>query len=113
MTRAKARHKDFGRPVNTDELEPVTFDLYGETYTCYKQIHGVTLLRFVKDANSEDGAKAPEAMLGIFERVMPPEEYKKFEALCNDPETVVPVDTLGEIIGWLLEIYADRPTKRS
>ncbi len=115
MTKAKTaqRHKDFGRPVKIEELEPVTFDLYGETFNCYKQIHGVTLLRFVKEANSEDGSRATDAMLSIFERVLPNEEYVRFETLCNDPDTVVPVDTLGEIIGWLMEVYSERPTKQS
>ena len=117
MTKAKAkataRHKDFGAPVDMDAMEPVAFDLYGETFNCYKQIHGVTLLRFVKQANSEEGAAAVEAMLGIFERVMPKAEYERFEELCNDDTKVVPVETLGDIIGWLMEIYAERPTKQS
>lgn len=115
MTKSKSatRHKDFGSPVNQDELEPVFFELYGQRFDCYKQIHGVTLLRFVKEANSDDGARATEAMLSIFERVLPKDEYARFESLCNDPETVVPVDTLGEIIGWLMEVYSDRPTKQS
>lgn len=107
------RHKDFGAPVQMEELEPVTFNLYNETFHCYKQIHGVTLLRFVKEANSEDGAAAVSAMLGVFERVMPKDEFKRFETLCEDPDTVVPVETLGEIIGWLMEVYSERPTKRS
>ncbi len=113
MTKSSARHKDFGKPVNMEEMDPVSFDLYGETYNCYKQIHGVTLLRFVQDANSEDGSKATSAMLDIFKRVMPKDEYARFEELCNDPETVVPVDTLGEIVGWLMEVYSERPTKQS
>lgn len=115
MTKAKTpdRHKDFGKPVLQDEMEPVSFDLYGKTFNCYKQIHGVTLLRFVKEASSEDGARATEAMLTIFKRVMPSEEYARFEELCDDPDTVVPVETLGEIIGWLMEVYTGRPTEES
>lgn len=100
------RFKDFGRPVKQDELEPLSFSLYGQTFECYKQIHGVTLLRFVKEANSDDGSRATDAMLEIFKRVMPSEEYGRFEELCNDPDTVVPVDTLGEIIGFLIEAYS-------
>lgn len=107
------RFKDFGRPVKQDEMEPVAFDLYGQTFNCYKQIHGVTLLRFVKEANSEDGGRATSALLDVFQRVMPDEEYKRFEALCDDPETVVPVETLGEIVAWLMEVYAGRPTQQS
>lgn len=108
-----SRHKDFGRPVKVDELEPVSFDLYGETFNCYKQIHGVTLLTFVKRASSEEGSEATEAMLDIFKRVLPAEEYERFYALCDSPDTVVPVETLGEIISWLLEVYSGRPTEQS
>lgn len=107
------RYKDFGRPVKQDELEPVSFDLYGQTFACYKQIHGVTLLRFVKESASEEGSRATEAMLDIFKRVMPSEEYERFEALCDDPDTVVPVETLGEIIGWLMEVYSGNPLEQS
>lgn len=107
------RFKDFGSPVKQDELEPLAFELYGETFNCYKQIHGVTLLRFVKETSSEDGAAATNAMLDIFKRVMPKDEYTRFEELCNNPETVVPVDTLGEIIGFLMEAYSGRPTEPS
>jgi hypothetical protein len=107
------KYKDFGRPVKQDELEPVAFDLYGKTFNCYKQIHGVTLLRFVKEANSEDGAAATNAMLDIFKRVMPKEEYARFEELCDDPDTVVPVETLGEIIAFLMEAYTGKEAQQS
>jgi hypothetical protein len=107
------KFKDFGRPVKQDELEPVAFDLYGQTFNCYKQIHGVTLLRFVKEANSEDGTAATNAMLDIFKRVMPKDEYTKFESLCEDPDTVVPVETLGEIIAFLMEAYTGKDLQES
>lgn len=111
VAKKKPRSKDFGTPVNMEELEPVDFTLYGETFNCYKQIHGVTLLRFVKEANSEEGERATSAMLDIFKRVMPEDEYERFETLCNDPDKVIPVETLGEIIGFLMEVYSEGPTK--
>jgi hypothetical protein len=109
----KARHKDFGKPVLPDEMEPVSFDLYGQTFQCYKQINGIALLRFVKEANAEDGARATQALLDIFKRVMNDAEYDRFMELCEDPDTVVPVETLSDIISFLIEIYTDRPTKQS
>lgn len=107
------RHRDFGSPVLPEKMDPVTFDLYGETFNCYKQINGVSLLRFVQEANNEDGAKATEALLDMFKRIMPSKEYERFMALCDDPDTVVPVDTLSDIIGFVIEVYTDRPTKES
>ena len=52
-------------------------------------------------------------MLDIFNRVMNDKEYARFMALCEDPDTVVPVETLSDIISFLIEIYTDRPTKQS
>lgn len=107
-----ARHKSFGRPV-ADDLGPLTFDLYDETFECRPQIQGNTLLTFVKQANSEDGSEATDALLNIFKRVMKEEEYERFEALCTNDDTVVPVDTLGDIVAWLMEQYSGRPTPES
>ncbi len=109
----KSRYKDFGRPVVQDELEPVSFELYEQKFNCYKQINGVALLRFVREANNEDGARATQALLDIFNRVMNDEEYGRFMELCNDPNTIVPVETLSDIIAFLIEVYTDRPTRRS
>lgn len=111
--KAKARFKDFGAPVLPDEMEPVTFKLYGNEFECYKQINGIALLRFVKEANSEDGARATQALLDIFNRVMNDKEYERFIELCEDPDTIVPVEVLSEIISFLIEVYTDRPTKQS
>lgn len=107
------RHRDFGKPVLAEEMEPVTFDLYDQTFNCYKQINGISLLRFVKEASAEDGARATQALLDMFARVMPKKEYNRFMELCDDPETIVPVETLSDIIGFLVEVYTDRPTKES
>ena len=107
------RHRDFGKPVLPEAMEPVSFDLYGQTFNCYKQINGVALLTFVREANTEDGARATQAILDMFKRVMPSAEYERFMKLCDDPDTVVPVDTLSDIIGFLVEVYTDRPTDES
>lgn len=109
----KSRHKDFGAPVLPEEMEPVSFKLYDHEFQCYKQINGIALLRFVKEANSEDGARATQALLDIFQRVMNDSEYERFVALCEDPDTIVPVDVLSDIISFLIEVYTDRPTKQS
>lgn len=109
----KSRRKDFGKPVLPDEMEPVSFVLYDQEFQCYKQINGIALLRFVKEANAEDGARATQALLDIFQRVMNDSEYERFMELCNDPNTIVPVDVLSDIISFLIEVYTDRPTKQS
>jgi hypothetical protein len=40
---------------------------------------------------------------------LPAESYARFDALLEDEKKIVSVETLGEIIGWLIEEYSDRP----
>lgn len=110
MTTA-TRHKDFGAPVDPEALEPVSFSLYGQEFFCHPDIQGVSLLTFIRDADSKDGSKAADALLGIYRHVMPEKEYEKFDKLINSPDTVVPIDVLAEIVNWLVEVYTDRPTQ--
>jgi hypothetical protein len=47
----------------------------------------------------------------FFEQVLLPESYTRFSALLESEDTIVTVETLGEISGWLVEVYAGRPEK--
>jgi len=52
-------------------------------------------------------------VLDFFKKVMPPEEYERFEKLMEDPKRIVKMDVLSEIMSWLIEEYTDRPTEPS
>jgi hypothetical protein len=107
-----ARHKDFGG--GEEQYEEVSFTLWKEDFQCYEQVQGVSLLGFVQEAASGDGARAAQALLGFFERVMPPEEFVRFDELWNDPKRIVPIDKIAEIAEWLTEVYTERnPTQES
>ncbi len=79
-------------------------------------------LRFVTgalgDANEDgtfalrltDAAAGLDMIFGLFAKMLPSAEYDRFEALANDPESVIEMETLAEIIGWLIEEYTGRPT---
>jgi len=43
---------------------------------------------------------------------MAPKEYERFNTLLDDPGKIVSVETLGEIIGWLIEEYSNRPNQQ-
>lgn len=110
MTSA-SRFKDFGGSDDVP-LEPLGFSLYGEQFDCYPSIQGGVLLKFVADGDSDDGGRAAEALLHIFERVLLPESYARFKALIDDPTRIVTIEKLGEIAVWLIEVYTKRPTTR-
>ena len=107
-----ARFKDFGGSVDSN-AEPVKFKLFNEEFICVKQLQGKVLLDLVAESGSEDPSKTAAVMTKFFKTVLLDESYERFDALLNDKEKIVPVETLAEITSWLIEEYSDRPTERS
>lgn len=108
-----ARFKDFGSPDANVEYEAISFKVYGEEFFCHPVIPGKILLRFVKMSNSENAAQTAEAIDEFFKHALVSESYDRFEALTNDPARLVTVETLAEIIQWIIEEQSDRPTQGS
>jgi hypothetical protein len=52
-------------------------------------------------------------MTEFFQQALLPESYERFNKLLEDPDTIVTVDVLGEVTGWLVEQYSARPTVES
>lgn len=108
-----ARFKDFGRGNDKNVSDqPLTFKLFDEEFHCYPRMQGKTLLEFVEMANSENAAETAKVTRVFFKKVLKPESYDRFDALLDDAEKIVSVETLAEITGWLLEQYGDRPEER-
>lgn len=108
-----ARFKDFGTPFNMEDAEPISFKLYGETFECFPEMQGKTLLEFIQLTQSDDTTDAALAMELFFQKVLKPESAARFESLAKDPERIVSVQTLAEIVGWIMEEYSNRPTQGS
>lgn len=103
-----ARFKDFGAPA-ADKTEPLTFRLYGEDFHAVANIQGKTLMSLVKDTNADDPAESANMVLGFFDKVLIPTSLAKFNELIESQDRIVPVETLAEIVGWLVEEYSGRP----
>lgn len=108
----KTRHKSFGSPRN-EELEPITFDLYDEEFTARPEIQGVELLRFSHNVASDDQEVVTGALLDFFKTVLLSESYKRLEKLWVDPDRIVPIEVLSDIVAFLVEEYTSRPTEAS
>ena len=67
------------------------------------------MLEMASMSNSDDSNAAAKVMYDFFSKCMHAESYEKFINLLENPETIVTVETLGEIAGWLTEQYAGRP----
>jgi hypothetical protein len=67
------------------------------------------MLDFVKLSSSEDPSESAGAILKFFEKVLVAESFERFNALAEDPERIVTVQTLADIVGWIMEEYSNRP----
>jgi len=106
------RFKDFGTPQDSNR-EPLVFKLHDEEFICRPAIPGKTLLEFVKKSDSDRATDSAVAVEEFFKHVLIEESYERFESLARDPDRVVTMSTLGEIVSWVLEEYSDRPTQGS
>jgi hypothetical protein len=93
--------------------DPVTFSLNNQTFSARPAIQGAFLLHFVTQADSDSGGQAAEALMNFYQRVLLPESWERFEKLINDPDTIVSIEQLSEIVGWLVSEYTKRPTTGS
>lgn len=106
-----ARFKDFGSPA-ANKGETLSFSLYDETFTAIPALQGKTLMKLIKDSNVDDPGQSAEMVLGFFEKVLVPESLERFNALMDSEDKIVPVDTMAEIVGWLVEEYSGRPEEQ-
>lgn len=107
-----AKFKDFGSGSAQTESEPISFKLYEEEFHCVGALQGKTLLSFVADSGSEDPAKQAQTIEKFFNYVLTEDSLNRFNALQETKDKIVSVETLGEIIGWVVEQYTDRPEEQ-
>jgi hypothetical protein len=106
-----SRYKDFG--VGQSEVkEPIVFKLFDEEFTCIPSIQGKTLMSLVARSQSEDPTQAMEVVETFFGKVLVDESLERFNALLDDKERIVTMETLGEIVAWLVEEYSGRPNQQ-
>jgi hypothetical protein len=107
-----SKFKDFGGGATAADAEPIVFKLHGEDFSCRPEIPGKLMLDLV--ANSSDDENPAAAALVVprfFSAVLLPESLERFDALCDDPDRVVTMQTLTDIVEWLVETYSERPTR--
>ena len=106
-----ARHKSFAGGTKISEFEPLNFSLNSEEFSCHPAIPGAVLLEFVRDADSGTGDSA-KALYNFLASAMPEDEYARLQKTLRNPEVIIEIETIGEIVSWLVEEYASRPTQR-
>lgn len=105
------RFKDFGSG-DGKVSEPLSFKLYGEEFHCLPEVQGKLLLDLVADSGDGDAVKSAAVIDKFFRYVLTDESYERFDVLLTGKETIVSVETLAEITGWLVEEYTNRPEEQ-
>jgi hypothetical protein len=104
------RFKDFGAGKGSDiPAAPLSFKLHDEEFHCMPKMQGKVLLSIVESSSDDDPGSSAKSIRTFFEKVLMDESFKRFDALLEDKEKIVNVETLSEIVAWLLEEYSDRP----
>ena len=107
-----SRFKDFGAGTAAADFGPLSFKLHGEEFQCRPAVQGKTMLQLVQNSNSEDGAAMAKIVDEFFATALLPDSLERFNTLLADPDKIVTVDTLTEIVSWLVEEYTGRPTQQ-
>ena len=103
------KFKDFGAGPDTESLPKISFKIHGEDFHAVPAVQGKLLIDLVRDANSDDPVKQSASIELFFGSVLEDESLVRFNALLTDKHRIVSTETLGEIVGWLVEQYGDRP----
>lgn len=105
--------RSFTVPAPTDTVE---FDLEGQTFRCRPRVAAGILMRFAEIIGAdedEDSVSAQDIirmMREFFEAAVVRDDFERFWALIEDPDTAIPVEMLADIANWLAEQYTQRPT---
>lgn len=107
-----SKFKDFGSGTSSAEKETISFKLYGQEFSCLPELQGKVLLGFVASSTEEDPAAQAKAIEAFFEYVLTAESLIEFNLLTTSKDKIVSVETLSEIISWIVEQYTDRPEEQ-
>jgi hypothetical protein len=105
------RFKDFGAGSSL-ERSAIKFKLHGEEFECVSEIQGKVLLDMVSRSQSDDPVVAAGVVTDFFNKVLTDESLERFDALIVDKERIVTMETLSDIVAWLIEEYTGRPNQQ-
>lgn len=109
------RHRSFGKRKNV-ETTPLTFDLLDGKYSfeAKARLQGAVILDFV-EMSSENEAGAAHLTKFILQALKDDAERTRFSEVIrsDDPEDVIDIEELGDLVAWLIEEYTSRPTQGS
>lgn len=105
--------RDFDKEIARETIvreDPIEFKLFDETWHCRDDVNGKLLMDRAADLNSDSLMDQRAGVVGVFQMTVITEEIDDLTDLLDDPDKVIQLAKLVEIVGWLVEEYTERPT---
>lgn len=111
---AARKIKSFISATKGAPVEPIEFELVeGETFEAYGEVSGAVTLNFIAATSTDNSADTAKGILDYLKASMDEGNFKRFESIINSPTYLIKIETLSEIVGYLIEERASRPTEAS
>jgi len=100
-------------------IEPPSFDLEspdGErtlTVNCVGMLPGSRFLDFMSNIDDSSPKEMAKAVYDLLTSAIRPDTWDSFKAFIDNPDNGISMDLLGEMAGYLGELYGKRPTAPS
>jgi len=91
------------------ELHPARIQ-QSQLFTCVSVAPAGVLLDMVA-AQDSSGGRSAQALTDFVNGVLMDADLERFAALVHDKDVAIPIEVLGQIVAWLAEEYAGRPTQ--
>ena len=100
-------HREF--TLTPTQHDPPTFSVAGREFKCLPEPPAGVLTDLVASAEGSPVTQTI-ALVGFIGGCLSDADAEAFQLLIHDKDTIVPLETLGDIVQWLTEQYTDRPT---
>lgn len=89
------------------------FTLAGEDFEVLPEVPGIVLLEFIEATSSGQSGSTAKALLGFLKEVTTEEEWERLNTVLHAPKNKISMKTISDIVSYLTEQYASRPTSAS
>ena len=101
--------KSFSTFTGSPRKEPFPIEINGATWQFNPSLPGALLLDFTAQADEDHPNRMAQAISDLLNFAIVAEEKEAFNAWLRDPANDVSMDLLGEIAGYLTEVYTQTP----
>lgn len=112
---ATRKIKSFTTATEAAPAEPIVFQFTedGEEFEAYAEVSGAVTLELVASAGSDDPSETAAGILAYLKGSMDASTYRRFNKFVKDPANNIKIETLSEVVAYLVEERTSRPTAAS